>query len=333
MTLDLQRVARLQLCHLPTPLEPLRRLTDELGGPRIFVKRDDCTGLAVGGNKARKLEFLLADALEQGADTIITVGGTQSNHARQTAAACARLGLDCELILPRMSRFHSPTYDTGGNVLLDQLLGARLHHLPGPDDAAPAIRELQQELRAAGRKPYFIPAGGSTPLGAVGYVAAAEELLGQLRDRELPIDTVVVTTGSCTTHAGLLTGLAALDSSIRLIGITIFREADDAAALVREKAQQTADLIGLPRTQADDRVEVRGEYLGDGYGEPTDRMREAVQLVARLEGLLLDPVYTGKTMSALIDLARRGELTADQNVLFWHTGGTPALFPYADALL
>ncbi|MFW6124773.1 MAG: D-cysteine desulfhydrase [Pirellulales bacterium] len=327
--LRLERFGRVGLCYLPTPLEPLARLSEHLGGPKLLVKRDDCTGLALGGNKARKLEFLLADALEHRADTVITTGGPQSNHARQTAAAAARLGLQCELVLPRASRWTSPLYETSGNVLLDDLLGASVH-IVGAAAGPATIQHVAEQVRARGGTPYVIPVGGSTAVGALGYVAATRELLEQADRQGLQIDTIVVTTGSCTTHAGILVALHALGRSEKVIGMSIYYPAQRAAQVVREKARETAELLGVPHAGLEDRVVVTDDYLGPGYGEPTDAMVDAVRLTARREGLLLDPVYTGRAMSGLLDLVRAGRFGDTDNVVFWHTGGTPALFAYAD---
>jgi L-cysteate sulfo-lyase len=341
--MKLERFARVSLCHKPTPLEAMTRLSAHLGGPRLFVKRDDCTGLAIGGNKTRKLEFLLGEALAKGANTVVTVGGVQSNHCRQTAAAAARLGLKCELVLPHLSRFRSPTYDDGGNVFLDRLLGATLHVTKDLEAATARTREVLDEVRNRGDTPYFIPAGGSTALGALGYVDAAFELAEQARQQDLRIDHVVVTTGSCTTHAGLIVGFEGVQRSSRfdchprVLGISVYQRGEGALATVRQKARDTAQLVGLDDEAVDDmnldeRVVVTDDYLGGGYGEPTDAMVEAVGLAARLEGLLVDPVYTGKTLSGLVDLVRRSYFHPSDNVVFWHTGGTPALFAYREAL-
>jgi L-cysteate sulfo-lyase len=336
--MHLDRFARVQLCHRPTPLEPMDRLSEHLGGPRLWVKRDDCTGLAIGGNKTRKLEFLMADALKQGANTVVTIGGVQSNHCRQTAAAAARLGLKCELILPHLSRFASDSYESGGNLFLDRLLGASLHLAENAEAAAAAVsREVLEQVKARGDVPYFIPAGGSSPVGALGYVDAALELAHQAAEQQLHIDHVVVTTGSSTTHAGLVVGFEAvrrtpgLECDPRLHGISVYQRREGALATVRQKARETARLVGFDDADLDARVEVTDAYLGGGYGEPTERMVEAVALAARYEGLLLDPVYTGKAFSGLIDLVRRGAFQPAENVLFWHTGGTPALFVYQPA--
>jgi len=335
--MDLGRFPRVSLCHRPTPLEPLRRLTEYLGGPTIYVKRDDCTGLALGGNKARKLEFLVAEALAQNCDTLVTIGGLQSNHCRQTAAAAARYGLRCELILPHLSRFNSAKYETSGNVLLDQLFGAKLHVVASMEAAVSRIKEVLDGVRARGNSPYFIPAGGSTPLGALGYVDAARELVDQAAAQELTIDQVVVTTGSSTTHAGLVVGMHVLELEQKksqtppIAGISVYQREQPATALVRQRARETAELLGISTEGLAERVSVTDAYLGRGYGEPTEGMVEAVQLTARLEGLLLDPVYTGKTMAGLIDQVRKGRFSSTDNIVFMHTGGMPALFAYRDA--
>lgn len=327
---QLDRFPRQSLAHLPTPLEPLTRLSDHLGGPRIFVKRDDCTGLGTGGNKTRKLEFLMGEALEMGADTIVTVGGPQSNHARQTAAAAARLGLGCVLVLPHISKFQSPTYDCGGNVLLDHLFGAEVHLVDNEEAAAEKLGEVVMRLHGEERTPHFIPAGGSTPVGSLGYVAAVEELLGQAESMNLKIDHMLVTTGSCSTHAGIVAGLAALNRPEKVIGVSVYLPGEEPVASVRDKARETLELLEIEDVDLDARVEVSPDYRGAGYGEPTPAMVEAVKLVAQLEGLLLDPVYTGKTMSGLIDMIRQGRFQPSDNIVFWHTGGTPALFPYGE---
>jgi L-cysteate sulfo-lyase len=339
--IDLDSFARVELCHRPTPLESMPRLSDHLGGPRLFVKRDDCTGLALGGNKTRKLEFLMADALAQGANTVITVGGVQSNHCRQTAAAAARLGLKCELVLPHISRYDSATYASNGNLLLDRLFGAALHIIPGDDTArttaAPVIEQVLEHVRARGDVPYFIPPGGSSPIGALGYVDAAFELARQAKERTLQVDHVVVTTGSTTTHAGLVVGFEGvrqagqLDCNPTIHGISVYQRREPALATVREKVHATAELLGFDGSTLDERVRVTDEYLGGGYGEPTGGMLEAVTLAARCEGLLVDPVYTGKTLAGLIDMVRQGCFAKTDNVVFFHTGGTPALFAYREA--
>jgi L-cysteate sulfo-lyase len=323
--------ARARFCHLPTPLEPLERLSAHLGGPRILVKRDDATGLAFGGNKTRKLEFLIGAAQADGADTLLTAGGVQSNHCRQTAAAAARQGLLCALVLQRRVAWNHPDYERGGNVLLDRLAGAELHLVERDAELAAELERVAGAARASGRRPFVIPVGGSTPVGALGYVAAGLELLAQAEAMGRPIDAILHASGSGGTQAGLLVALEALGAGIPVIGISVSEPQAELAATVAELARRTAALLGTaapPRAA----VEVQDGYVGADYGQPTAGMREAVGLCARLEGLFLDPVYTGKAMAGLIDLVRRRRFAPDQTVVFIHTGGTPALFPYLDAL-
>lgn len=327
--MKLAEYPRTPLAHLPTPLEILPRLTAFLGGPRIYVKRDDQTGLAMGGNKARKLEYLVADALALGCDTLLTTGGPQSNHARQTAAAAARLGLSCELVLPRVVPISTPEYERSGNILLDRLLGANLEFPPVTQGAA-AIDTRREQLIAAGKRPYFIPTGGSTPLGALGYVRAVDELFEQARAERIDFSHVVVPTGSGGTHAGILAGLLMAGHSAEVHGIAVSGTQREKAPLVRNLTEQVLQLLDETTPLPVDRVRVDDRFVGPGYGLPTPAMLDAVTLVARLEGLLLDPVYTGKAMAGLIHSVRSGQLSATDRILFWHTGGTPALFAYQD---
>ncbi len=319
---------RLPLAHLPTPLEPLPRLSAELGGPRLYVKRDDCTGLAFGGNKTRKLEFLMAAAQRDGADTVITAGGLQSNHVRQTAAAAARLGFACELVLSRNVEWSDAAYGESGNLQLDRLLDARLHLHPGGTDRAAEMDHLAERLRAEGRHPYIIPIGGSNATGSLGYAAAALELVAQCEELDLRLGALVHACSSGGTFAGLEAGLAKLDHPARLLAVDV--NADPAAMqedylpLVRE----TAALLGLETIRPDGSCELVNGHAGEGYGLPTAAMKEAVQMVARLEGLLLDPVYSGKAMAGLIAMVRAGRFGKDDSVVFLHSGGTPALFAY-----
>lgn len=324
----LSRFPRRRLAHLPTPLEPMEALSRRLGGPRLYVKRDDCTGLATGGNKTRKLEFLMADAIETGADTVITCGGAQSNHARQTAAAAARLGLGCALVHSAEHAWDSPDYAETGNVLLDRLLGAELHTVPTEADRDAGMARLAEELRARGRKPYVIPGGGSNAIGGLGYAGCAFEITAQANDLGLAVDHIVLASGSGGTQGGLIAGLAALNSPIAVTGIDIDAEAQEVAERVRAVADGTAALLGVRGGVPQDAVTVEAGYAGPDYGQPTPAMIEAVRLAARLEGLILDPVYTGKAMAGLIDLVRRGRFGRDETVVFIHTGGTPALFAY-----
>jgi L-cysteate sulfo-lyase len=323
---------RVALAYLPTPLEPLPRLSAFLGGPRIFVKHDDQTGLAMGGNKVRKLEFLVGHARAQGCDTLVTTGGLQSNHGRQTAAAAARLGMACELVLSRMAPRSSEEYEQSGNVLLDRLLGAHLRVLPAGQNPGGVLDRVAEELRAAGRKPYVIPMGGSSPHGALGYVQALFELLDQAREEEVRIDAIVVPIGSAGTVAGILAGLAVAEKTIPVVAAAVMGTAQDREALARELTRQVLGLLGRQAETACEGLSVTDRTVGPGYGIPTGEVIDAAKRTAQLEGLLLDPVYTGKAMAALFDLVRRGQFKTSDQVVFWHTGGAPALFAYRDVL-
>jgi L-cysteate sulfo-lyase len=326
--MTLEDLPRVPLAHLPTPFEPLPRLSEHLGGPQIWIKRDDQTGLALGGNKARKLEYLAADALASGCDTLVTTGGPQSNHARQTAAAAARLGLHCELILPRIVPRDDSQYEHSGNVLLDQLLGANASFPAASEFSQQSIDQLLDTLKSQGSRPYFIPVGGSTPLGAVGYARAADELLDQAHRQQIAVDAIVVPTGSAGTHAGILAGLIRSGHPARVQGIAVSATTAEKEKLVATLTRQTLELLKHDGGSIDARVRVDDRFVGPGYGLPTDAMIDAVRLVARLEGLLLDPVYTGKAMAGLIEHVREGNFKPAEHVVFWHTGGTPALFAY-----
>jgi L-cysteate sulfo-lyase len=308
-------------------------LTRHLGGPGLYIKRDDCTGLAVGGNKTRQLEFLIGEALAQGADTVITPGAVQSNHARQTAAAAAKCGLSCHLLLEERVSGLGVEYDHSGNVLLDQLFGAEIvARLPAGSDMKLAMQQHAATLRAQGRRPYIIPGGGACAVGALGYVACSLELLQQASETGLRIDHVVVVSSSSGTQAGLVAGLLACNSGIPVTGITIGTPATRQAELVHKVACETARHIGMPSMPPRESVVVEDDYRGDAYGIPTREMLEAVRLTARLEGILLDPVYTGKGVAGLLGMVRAGRFDRDQNVVFIHTGGSPALFAYREYL-
>jgi len=329
--MNLARFPRIRLGHLPTPLEPMENLSRHLGGPRLWIKRDDATGLSTGGNKTRKLEFLMAEALAQKADTVITQGATQSNHARQTAAAAAKLGLACHILLEDRTGDHSPAYAQSGNVLLDKLHGASISRRPGGADMQAEMEALAEELRAKGKRPYVIPGGGSNPVGALGYVNAALELVNQAAEMGLRIDHVVHATGSAGTQAGLVTGLVALNSGIPVLGIGVRAPREKQEANVLALAQRTAEHLGLPGIVKAEHVVANCDYVGQGYGIPTEGMVEAVKLLAEKEGILLDPVYSGKGMAGLIDLIGKGHFGKDENVVFLHTGGAVGLFGYPDA--
>ena len=303
---------------LPTPLHPLPRFSAWLdAGVEVWVKRDDLTGVALGGNKLRKLAYLVADAINQGATDLVTTGAAQSNHCRQTAGAAARAGLGCHLVL-RGGADDRP----GGNLLLDRLLGARLHWAGSPETGS-LMAEVVADLQAGGRRPYAIPLGGSTPIGAAGYAYAWQELAEQMRAVDLHFDAVVFATSSGGTQAGLAAGAGALDWPGELHGISVDHKANDLQAIAAGLTAATADLLGVAQTHA---VLVHDSYLGGGYGVVGAAERQAIVGLARTEGLLVDPVYTGRALAGLIDLARRGMLQG--RVLFWHTGGIPALFAY-----
>ncbi len=321
---------RIRLGHFPTPLEFMPNLTRHLGGPNLYIKRDDCTGLATGGNKTRKLEFLAAQALEQGADTLITQGAVQSNHARQTVAAAARLGLKCKILLEQRVSGAAEEYEESGNVLLDRLLGGEIvARLPAGSNMQQAMEDLASELRGAGHKPYVIPGGGSNPVGALGYVGCAQELLNQSFEMGVGIDHVVHATGSTGTQAGLVVGLRSSNSGIPVYGVSVRAARQQQEENVWKLVQATVDYMGLPSASVE-RADVvaNSDYVGSGYGVPTDSMIEALRLTAEQEAILLDPVYSGKGMAGLIDLIRKGQFKKGENVVFIHTGGSVGLFGY-----
>jgi L-cysteate sulfo-lyase len=330
--MPLSRFPRVPLGHLPTPLEHLQRFSERLGGPQIYVKRDDCTGLATGGNKTRKLEFLVADALEHGADTLITIGAVQSNHARQTAAAACKFGMGCELVFERRFDDADDAYRNSGNVLLDRIYGARIHEFDQGSDTAAAAEAIADEMRQAGKHPYIVPVGGSNAIGALGYVDCALEFAAQAERQGISLDHVVHASGSAGTQAGLAVGLGLARPETSLLGMSVSAASEALEDRVWVLALETADLIGEPASITRDKIVVDDKYIGDGYGIPTAAMNEAVLLLARLEGLLADPVYTGKALAGLIDLIRTGHFTPSDNVLFVHTGGVAGLFGYATQL-
>ena len=323
----------------PTPLEPLDRLSAELGGPRVWIKRDDRLGLTQGGNKTRKLEFLVADALEQGADTLVTVGGVQSNHCRLTLAAAVREGLACELILEEDlgldgapvaggAGSNPPAYN--GNYLLFDLLGAeRVTVLENGADLLAAAEGRAAELREQGRRPYVIPVGGSSVVGALGYVSAALEVEEQFRELGLRPAALVVPSGSAGMQAGLVVGLHALGGAVPVVGVNVSRPRDLQEPKVRALVDELAAFVQVSEVPAE-RVVALGDWVGPGYALPTDAMREAVRLFASLEGVLLDPVYTGKAAAGLVAMIRRGDFAGASDVVFLHSGGVPGLYARAD---
>ena len=370
MTADAPRV---RFAHLPTPLEEMPRLRAALGPhcPRLLVKRDDATGLGLGGNKTRKLEFLMGAAQAAGAGAVLTYGALQSNHARQTAAAAAKLGLTCDLILFDMVAGRDPVYRVTGNPMLDRLFGARVHVVNAGDDFGAIRARVMAAHESEGRRVYDVPTGGSNATGALGYASAyaattvsafvqravdalthfatwgrdevaehpAEfavlldlnpELLGQLDAMDIRARAIVHASSSGGTQAGLVAGRLKAGRGPGVIGINV--AAADAGAMrasVLALARETAARIGAPAPDVDD-IDVRDGFLGAGYGQPTDAMREAVMLLAQMEGLLLDPVYSGKAMAALLHLVRAGTFAPDETVIFLHTGGAPALFAYPE---
>ncbi len=322
------RVPHVPLAQLPTPLEPMPRLSAELGGPRIWVKRDDQTGLAMGGNKVRKLEYLLAEAQELDADIVLTTGATQSNHCRQTAAAAARLGLDCELLIEHRFPDWTDDYRHGCNLQLGRLLGASVLDFDKGTDTTVEMDRRADELRAEGRTPYVVPLGGSNVVGALGYRTAAVEILRQSDDRGFEPREIVHATASGGTQAGLVAGLAIKRSEVPLLGISAGAPESYLGPIVRDLAEGVFDLIGIERSLGPHAVVIDDSHVGEAYGIPTEGMHEAVAMCARLEGLLLDPVYSGKAMAGLIHHARAGRWSPEDHVVFIHTGGTPALFAY-----
>jgi len=328
----LSRFPRVRLAHLPTPLEYLPRLTEQLGGPRIFVKRDDCTGLATGGNKTRKLEYLMAEAQARDASVVITQGAVQSNHARQTAAAACRLGMKCELVFEKRVTDASEPYLQSGNVFLDHLFDANIREVDKGSDMNAAMARVAEELESRGETPYVIPGGGSNPTGALGYVGCALETVAQASEQGIVPDRIIHATGSAGTQAGILVGLKASSANIPVLGIGVNAPKDVQEEKVWTLAAETAAFAGCPDCVERADVVANCDYVGDGYGIPTRGMNEAVLMLARLEGLLFDPVYSGKALAGMIDLIRRGDIGKDETVVFVHTGGSAALFAYHDRL-
>ncbi len=319
--INLHKFPKQELGFFPTPLVELARLSKALGSPTIFMKRDDHTGLALGGNKTRKLEYIIGDALTQGCDSIITAGATQSNHCRQTAAAAAKSGLECHLVLGGEKPEHS-----SGNLLLDNIFGCHIHwageHRKGED-----IPKIYGQLQNSGKKPYVVPYGGSNELGALGFVEASLEL--QAQSKELCFTHVVFASSSGGTQAGLMLGKKLLDQTYSVVGVRIDKDETDETSFneqILSLANRTADLIGLNHEFAKQELVLDSNYMGEGYGVVGALENEAISLTARTEGILLDPVYTGRAMGGLIHMIRSGEIDKNDRILFWHTGGAPALF-------
>lgn len=330
--MQLSNFPRASLAHLPTPLEHMPRLSEHLDGPDIYVKRDDCTGLASGGNKTRKLEFSMGEALAQGADTIITVGAIQSNHVRQTVAAACKLGLACEVMLEHRVQQPSDTYSNSGNVFLDRIYGANLREYPAGTDFDAVMAEIADEVRAKGGTPYYVPGGASNSVGALGYVQCGIELLSQCEQQGLAFDHLVTATGSAGTHAGLAVGLRGSGSDLPILGFGVNAPQDVQEERVFKLAVETADLVSASGYVVREDIIADCSYIGPGYGEPTESMNEAILMLARHEGLLFDPVYSGKALAGMIDYIRKGRFNKGQKIMFLHTGGSAGLFAYSDSL-
>jgi D-cysteine desulfhydrase len=329
--MQLSRFPRRRYTPGPTPIERLDHLSGALDGPEIWIKRDDLLGLAGGGNKTRKLEFLVADAIARGCDTLVTVGAVQSNHCRLTLAAAVKEGLKCRLVLEqRVAGSYDPKA-SGNNFLFDLLGVEGITVVDAGTDLDAAMAAIADELTAAGRKGYVIPGGGSNALGALGYVACAGEVLAQGFDMDLAFDHLVCASGSAGTHAGLLVGLHAANAQLPVTGINVRRKRDEQEGNVFALVEKTAALLGV-EAPARSVVTCLDDWVGGGYSIPTDEMVEAVRVLAQLEGVLLDPVYTGKAMAGLIGLVRQGRFKRGERVLFLHTGGAPALYAYQPVL-
>lgn len=325
--MDISALPRFTLATLPTPLDEMPRLSKELG-LRVVMKRDDLTGFALGGNKARKLEFLVADALEKKADVLVTGGGVQSNHVRTTAAAARKAGMDAVGVF-----FSSPAGQGqgNGNLLLDQILGAELVYTQADKhETERVVQRVCDDLRAQGRNPYLIPVGGSTKLGVVSYILAVGEVLEQVRAQGIELDAIVLTTGSCGTHAGVLAGMKFYGANIPVHGITVSRVKAECLERIARLVRETGEFLERDFSLNNSDVIVHDAYLGEAYAKITPEARAAIQRVARLEGIFLDPVYTGKSMAGLIDLTARGVFAKGSTILFWHTGGAPGIFGFPE---
>ena len=321
----LEKFERIKLGHFPTPIEHLKNVTKYLGGPNIFIKRDDCTGLATGGNKTRKLEFLIPEAIKNKAELIVTVGAVQSNHARQTAAACALMGLKCLIILEQRLKDPPESYMKSGNVFLDKLFGAEIKVCPRNEDVSKYSEKLIKDIESKGTNVYFIPGGGSNPVGALGYVECLNEIIQE--NKKYNFSQIVHATGSAGTQAGLLAGRKYFNCHIPVIGICVRHKKDIQVDKVYSEAKKTCEKLRCDVLNKSD-VIVHDEFIGSGYGEPTEEMKEATKLLARKEAILLDPVYSGKAFAGLIGLIKNKKFTKDDNILFIHTGGAVSLSAY-----
>ncbi len=329
--IDFSPFPRIKLCHSPTPIESMPRLTELLGGPRLFIKRDDCTGLATGGNKTRKLEFLVGEAVREKADILVTQGAVQSNHVRQTAAAACKVGMKCHVLLERRVPDQPASYEETGNVLLDNLFGATHEFRPPGLDMNAEAMAVTDALGAQGHRPYFIPGGGSNATGALGYAVCAQEIADNTEETGQRFDWLVMATGSTGTQAGLVAGLSAIDHDLPVMGVSVRQPRERQLDAVHDLTQKTLQKLGaegVPRSK----ILVDDCYVGEGYGIPAESTLEAIHLTARQEGILLDPVYSAKGMAGLIGMIRQGFFKSNDNVLFLHTGGATALFAYQSQL-
>ena len=320
---------RAQLAHAPTPLERLDRVSKALGGPTIYIKRDDCTGLAGGGNKTRKLEFLMAEAKSADADCVVTTGGMQSNHCRQTAAAAAKLGFECHLALIDKVDWSEDAYRRAGNVTLDHVLGAHVHVYPGSVDRDETCDALLEKLRSDGKKPYFIPLGGSNATGALGHVLTFNEVLGQIDAQGVNPKALYMCTSSGGTHSGLVAGTIAAGRPFPIIGVDNEDDPEPIKAKVQSIVDEVLELLNVGDRRNEDDVLVLQGTGGPSYGIPNDKANAAIELMASHEGILLDPVYTGKAFAGLIADIEAGKLGTGDDVIFWHTGGAQALGAYS----
>ena len=321
----LEKFERIKLGHFPTPIEHLKNRTKHLNGPNIFVKRDDCTGLATGGNKTRKLEFLIPDAIKNKAELVVTVGAIQSNHARQTAAACALTGLKCIIVLEQRLKDPPESYMKSGNVFLDKLFGAEVKICPRNEDISEYSEKIIKEIKSKGTNVYFIPGGGSNPVGALGYVECLNEIIKE--NNKFNFSHIIHATGSAGTQAGLLAGRKYFNCNIPITGICVRHKKDIQVDKVYEEAKKTCEKLHCNTLDRSD-VIVYDEYIGTGYGEPTEGMIEATKLLAKKEAILLDPVYSGKAFAGLIGLIKSKKFTKKDNILFIHTGGAVSLSAY-----
>ncbi len=321
----LEKFERIKLGHFPTPIEHLKNITKYLGGPNIFIKRDDCTGLATGGNKTRKLEYLIPDAIKSKAKLIVTVGAIQSNHARQTAAACALMGLKCLIVLEQRLKNAPEAYMKSGNVFLDKLFGAEIKICPKNEDVSEYSEKLINDIKSKGTNVYFIPGGGSNSVGALGYVECLNEIIKE--NNKYNFSQIIHATGSAGTQAGLLAGKKYFNSNISVTGICVRHKKDTQVDKVYLEAKKTCEKLQCNILDKSD-VIVYDEYIGPGYGEPTEAMIEATKLLAQKEAILLDPVYSGKAFAGLIGLIKNKKFTKNDNVLFIHTGGSVSLSAY-----